>query len=135
MTWERIYTVNSFYDCPRLGVADFDGKPHIFESPFDEEADDYSEDFLLVEIEPALLALVLEDWGIWLRWKAAYLAGEALASHPALPTDRARHDELRGLIGERFTAQVPNATKMRARFRNRNAQSEGEVEWLPLAPA
>lgn len=59
MRWERVYTVNGFWDCPRLGVADYKGRPHIYESEFSEAQDDYSGLYRLSEVEPALLALIL----------------------------------------------------------------------------
>ncbi|HEX4301368.1 MAG TPA: hypothetical protein VHZ78_01150 [Rhizomicrobium sp.] len=134
MTWERVYTVNDYHDCPRFGVADFEGVPHIYESWFDETADDYTREFRLVRIAPDLLALVLEDWQLWLRWRRAYLAGEVPAAqeHPALPADRERRDQLRALIADRFTARTEGAVKMHARFRGKDENRE--VEWLPVPP-
>src|SRR5262245_56291606 len=75
--WDQIYTINKYYDGPELGVADYRGKPHIYERQFDTERDDYSERFLLSPIDPELLSLVLENWEIWLRWDSAYRQGNA----------------------------------------------------------
>ncbi len=33
-SWDRVHTVNDYWDHPRRGVADFQGKPHIYESQF-----------------------------------------------------------------------------------------------------
>jgi hypothetical protein len=55
------------------------GRPHVYETPFNEGKDDY-EDFLVVSpIEPQLLGLVLEDWDIWNRWAEAFDGGQNLA--------------------------------------------------------
>ena len=80
--WDQIYTVHKYRDGPELGVADYLGKPHIYERQFDEERDDYSSQFLLSPIDPDLLSLVLEDWEIWLRWDSAYRQGKT----PTKPT-------------------------------------------------
>jgi hypothetical protein len=34
--WEKVYTVTDFYDGPRLGVADYNGQPHLYESRWDD---------------------------------------------------------------------------------------------------
>jgi len=60
MTWERVFTVNDYYDGPRRGVADFGGKPHIYESQFSDAEDPYTDRFLLMEIEAELFQLALE---------------------------------------------------------------------------
>jgi hypothetical protein len=66
MTWERVYTVSDFWDCPRSGVANYKGKPHFYEAEFSVVEDDYTGRYWLARIEPNLLLLVLEDWEIWL---------------------------------------------------------------------
>jgi len=47
VAWERVYTINDFWDGPRFGVADVSGRPHIYESPFDSGKDNF-EDFFVV---------------------------------------------------------------------------------------
>jgi hypothetical protein len=128
MNWERVYTVNDFYDHPRLGVADFEGKPHIYEAEFSEIQDEYSGLYWLVEIQAELFALVMENWEIWLRWDSAYKQGIAtLESHPALPADRQRHSELTQLIGDQLRARSENALVRQAEFRG------GKVRWIAQA--
>src|SRR5271165_1788256 len=102
MAWERVHTINEFLDKPRLGVADVDGVRHVYQSPFDGALDDYAEYFLVAPIAPDLLDLVLEGWGIWIRWVQAFELGEtSKATHPALPEERERHEEIKRLIGDR----------------------------------
>jgi hypothetical protein len=36
MIWCRVYTVNDYYDGPRPGIADYQGRPHAYESQFNE---------------------------------------------------------------------------------------------------
>jgi hypothetical protein len=59
VAWERVPTVNDFWDGPRRGVAEVSGGPHIYESPFSETKDDFEEFFLVSPIETDLLALVI----------------------------------------------------------------------------
>ncbi|MBK8257717.1 MAG: hypothetical protein IPK82_34240 [Polyangiaceae bacterium] len=87
MNWERAYTINDFYDCPRFGVADLGGVPHIYSCRFNEGADEYDDVYLLSPITQELSALVIEDWSIWLRWEAhgRFKLGAAYHRHrPAL---------------------------------------------------
>ena len=117
MNTSRVLTVNDYYDGPRLGVAEYLGAPHIYESEFDHSADEYPETYFLSPIEPALLALVLEDWDIWLRWDAAYERGEVdIDSHPSLPDERTRHEELKTAIGSRLRSSVNNRISVKATF-------------------
>ena len=69
MGWDRVYTVNDYYDGPRLGIADVDGVPHIYEAEFDYSSDEYGDTYFVSPVDEGLLALVLEDWEIWLRWQ------------------------------------------------------------------
>lgn len=131
VTWERVYTVNSYWDGPRLGVADLSGRPHIYESPFNETNDDYEDFYVVSPIEPDLLRLVLEDWDIWIRWCEAFDRKETSKdTHPALPPDRARHDELKTLIGTRLRPDPATCQKVNAEFRNVRLGWNGlEVQW------
>jgi hypothetical protein len=104
--WQRLLTINEYYDGPIFGIAELDGKPHVYDREWNAEADEYGPRFRLSAIEPDLLALVSEDWEIWLRWDAAFKRGEIdLSSHPALPSERARHEEIKALIGNRLEAK------------------------------
>jgi hypothetical protein len=131
MTWECVYTVSEYYDGPRRGVADFRGRPHVYESQFSDLQDGYTDRFLLTEIDSELFRLALEDWSIWLRWRAAFDLGDvSLDTHPALPEDRERHRELEQLIGSRLRADPSKCTLMGAEFRKDGKAGGGlEVQW------
>ena len=77
MNPDRVLTVNEYYDGPRLGVAELNGVPYIYEAEFDHSTDEYGDTYFLSPIDPELLALVLEDWAIRCRWDAAHKRGEA----------------------------------------------------------
>src|SRR5687768_10856451 len=111
MSWDRVLTINDYYDGPRLGVAEVNGVAHIYEAEFDHSAEEYGNTYFLAPIGEELLALVLEDWGIWLRWHAAHALNEVtLETHPALPTERRRHEVLKLAIGDRLHSD-PKASR------------------------
>lgn len=117
MTFEPVYTVTDFHDGPRRGVASFEGSPHVYESEWDDEGDDYAHTFLVSPISDDDLRLALEDWAIWLRWSAAFNAGTTtIDTHPALPADRERHLELNSLLRQRLVI-ADDAVKVTAIFR------------------
>lgn len=133
MTWDKVLTINNYYDGPRLGVAMVSGVPHIYESEFDHSADEYGDTYFVAPIEGALLAAVLEDWEIWLRWNNAHRLGEVeMNSHPALPSDRPRHAELQQVIAGRLRVDSTTHRRLRAEFRNLEARGDWtgtEVRW------
>ena len=118
MGWERVHTVHDYYDGPVFGVADYDGKPHVYDREWDASADDFGPRYRLAEIEPELLVPVLEDWELWLRWLAAFEAGlTTLETHPRLPADRERHEALKSEIGGRLEAKRNGTMLKKAEFR------------------
>ena len=128
MAWDRVYTINDYYDGPRLGIADVDGVPHIYEAEFDYSSDEYGDAYFVSAIDEGLFALVLEDWEIWLRWDSAFKRGEvSVQSHPALPEDRERHEILKIAIGDRLRVDRAQSRYMKARFGASNGETI--VEW------
>ena len=129
MSWERVHTVNDFYDGPRMGVADFQGTPHIYQAEFSEAEDDYTGRFWLKRIEQDLFSLIMEGWAIWLRWQAAFREGKTtLETHPALPEERKRHRELIEAIGDRFHARPEHSVLKVGHFRCASS-GDLQVEW------
>ena len=99
--YERVYTVVDYYDGPRKGMADYQGRPHLYECIFVEGKDAYTDLFRLSPIDPETFRLAMEDWAIWKRWERAYHAGEAdVNTHPALPHERERHEELERMLAD-----------------------------------
>lgn len=142
-TFERVHTVHDYYDGPRGGFADFGGMPHAYRSIWRDDVDSWdAERFELSPVSAEQMAIVMEDWAIWCRWEEALYAGMADEStHPALPADRARHDELaprveaaleidparrriaRGEFRAEETPHPPGPPTRRARLR---------VRWTPV---
>jgi hypothetical protein len=97
--YELVFTVTDYYDGPRKGIANYQGKPHLYDCIFDAAADDYSESFLLTPLDSELFRLAMEDWEIWQRWESAFHQGKAdKDTHPALPSESSRHVELKQIL-------------------------------------
>jgi len=112
--WETVYTVNDYYDGPRNGIADYHGKAHAYKCEWDDDADGWSESFLLSPISDEQLDAVMEDWLIWRRYQASFRAKNLRPGdkHPALAVDWPRHLELRLRVEDAL--QVDEATAIRA---------------------
>jgi hypothetical protein len=136
MTADRVLTINDYYDGPRLGIAEFGGVPHIYEAEFDHSSDEYGDTYFLSPIGEELLTLVLEDWDIWCRWDFAYESGEVdVSTHPALPSERARHECLVQLIGGRLKTDATKRIYCTGTFftppENRGSWNGTLVRWTP----
>jgi hypothetical protein len=132
MTWERVLTVSDIHDIPRRGVANFRDKPHLYQSQYSDAEDDYTDRFLLMEIESELFQLILEDWAIWLRWRAAFRDGVvSVDSHPALPEERRRHDEIKQIVDSWLSANPAKPILVAGEFRR--VADAWEVQWRDVA--
>ena len=93
--------MSSYYDGPREGVASFAGRPHVYESAWDDYEGGEGTLFRLMPIADEVFQLALDDWRIWLRWEEAfYDQRTTLDEHPALPADRRQHEQLQRALGE-----------------------------------
>jgi hypothetical protein len=135
--FERVYTMTDYYDGPRGGIANYNGQPHIYEYIFSDEGDSYTDIFRLSPVPQDLFTLALEDWQIWLRWEAAFQNGQtSIDTHPALPKDRHRHDELEAILKDRLVIDTSNCLTAHGEFRVRDAPERScrgfralEVKW------
>jgi hypothetical protein len=125
---EPIYAIDLFYDRPIEGIASFEGNPHHFRCEFDGDADEYGDVYCLTPVSAPTLTLVIEKQQIWLRWKSAFRAGRvSLDTHPALPEDRLRYNELHSAIDRAIKdVQIPGL-RARAKF-----LPDGTVEWTKI---
>lgn len=96
--FERVYTELEWYDGPRVGLADINGKPHYFQNhDYDHagEADGYQ----VWPAGEAVVELEREQWAIFARWNERREAGEVgPESHPDHGGIDARYDELKLLL-------------------------------------
>ena len=131
--FEIVHTLTDWYDGPRRGIADYRCQPHIFESEWRDGENLDADTFLLMPIDQETLSLALEDWAIWRRWETAFHQGMAThETHPALPKDRDRHEELERLLSGRLVVDPAQAVRKRAEFRVRNDPSWNGYGWKPL---
>lgn len=139
MSYEKVYTVTDYYDGERAGIADFNGQPHYYECLFDDSIG-YLSTFLLHPIDSETFRLALEDWDIWERWNAAREEGRvSLDTHPALPEDRERHNEISEVLKSRLIVDPEKDIKAEAKFRVVGPGGKGrsiaslEVEWRVIS--
>ena len=132
MSFERVYTMTDFYDGPRRGVANYQGRPHFYDSEWQNDSSADDDAFLLTPISEALLELALEDWEIWRRWEVAFHEGRTdSASHPALPEDRARHTPLQPILAAQLVTAPEQAVRVRGVFRTVDVEPSYRG-WRPL---
>jgi hypothetical protein len=123
---EIVHTVTDYYDGPRSGIADFHGKPHLYSSLWDEAADGWSDTVLLQPVDDETFRLAMEDWAIWCRWERALHNGQTTQeTHPALPEERYRHDQLNAMLSQRLRVDPKLAIRMRGRFETRTPGQPG----------
>lgn len=60
LIYERVYRITAYYDGPREGIADFEGKPHLFRSERDYGANVF---FYLTPLSEELFQLAMRDQG------------------------------------------------------------------------
>ncbi len=134
MTFERVYTMTDYHDGPRRGIASFRGEPHEYSSPFDHWKDDYADLYELRPVDAETLRLALEDWDIWIRWEDAWKASLTdLETHPAVPADRARHDEIAPVLAARLAALPGLPVRARGIFRpTAGHDNAGRGRWMEV---
>jgi hypothetical protein len=116
--FERVFTMTDYWDGPRGGIASFRGEAHAYSSLFDYSKDENDDLYELRPVDEETLRLALEDWEIWLRWDDAFAAGNAMIeTHPALPHDRPRHEEIAPMLASRLAALQGQPIRARGVFR------------------
>jgi hypothetical protein len=124
--FETVYTVDDYYDGPRGGVADFDGRPHYYQSLFfDEPLDSDENRFELSPISADTRDLAIEAFLLWQRWQVASFAGlaPALSDEDAprvLPEDRARYEQLSSALAPQLRIDPAKRLVLRGEFAGRS---------------
>jgi len=115
--YEEVFTVTDYYDGPRKGVANFRGQPHFYDCLFNQANSEYSDLYHLTPLPDRIFELAKEDWAIWKKWEAVFHSGgTTIESHPALPQDRARHEEIRAILDSALTTNVAVCVTQRGSF-------------------
>jgi hypothetical protein len=108
--------MSDYYDGPRTGITTLHGQPHAYQSLWTDQ-DGGVDTFVLQPIDNETFQLALEDWAIWKRWDAAFAAGQTtIETHPALPEDRARHNELKVILSPQLTFDTEKALRAQLRY-------------------
>ena len=129
--FEPVFTLTEWYDGPRKGIACYHGKPHLYESRWSNLETDLEDTFLLMPLTAEIVALALEDWAIWKRWRAAYDRKEVtLETHPALPPERKRHNEVAVILQTELQIQEEMSFCVQGEFKAPETdQYELMVKW------
>jgi len=142
--YEQVFTIADYYDGPRKGVANFQGKPHYYDCVLAERGasdDGYTDNFYLSPIAASALDLVIEDWTIWQQWERPFHEGRVTEeSHPALPAEQKRHQELKSALDLLLQTDFGKAIVRKGEFRVAPGEMsppgiicELEVRWTELA--
>ena len=114
---QAVHTITEYYDGPVRGIADFRGRPHYYERQFDVDTDEWSDLYWLTPIDDETFVLALEAWTIWRRWETAFHQHRTtLGTHPALPEDRLRCDELATLLEQRLVVDQRRGLLAQGKF-------------------
>jgi hypothetical protein len=125
--------MTDFYDGPRRGIADLDGRPHYYESEWDEFAHEYAITFRLSPVAADVFASAIESWRIWLRWETAFHTGQTTQdTHPALPEDRARFLELETVLEANLKIDDANHVRAHGEFKAFPTPEWSGVGFVPL---
>ena len=112
---EHVFVENEWYDGPRAGIANVNGKPHRFVSQWDDLGDDYLGTFLVWPVQSEELSLEQEQWRIFVSWNDQYEAGAAsINTHPGNPGTNSRWDELAGQLAMLRASRPEHAQRARA---------------------
>lgn len=133
---DTVHTITDRYDGPVHGIADYRGRPHYFERQFDDDADEWSDVYWLTPIDDQTFALAMEAWKIWRCWQTAFHQHQTtLATHPALPADRPRSDELASVLNQLLVVDQGRAQAAQGKFEWGNARVAWQlprVRWRPV---
>ncbi|MFA1550529.1 hypothetical protein [Actinomadura chokoriensis] len=125
--FERVHVELDWYDGPRVGVADIDGKPHYFKGHHYERAHE-DDEYLVWPASSAGLEWELEQSAIYIRWNERCQAGlVGPETHPGFGGN-ARYDELDSLLAPHRRA--PDDARRMKREMRFVARDPGEVESL-----
>ncbi|MET9587997.1 hypothetical protein ABZY10_33900 [Streptomyces sp. NPDC006539] len=126
--FERVYVELEWYDGPRAGLADVEGKPHYFQGIDWDEADEVDE-YNVWPSSNTAVELEREQWAIFARWNEGYEAGAVgPETHPGQGGIDARYDELALLLAQ--YRQAPHDPRRLVGERRFDAGTRYRVEGL-----
>jgi hypothetical protein len=131
---EHVLTVEDYYDGPESGYALHNGIPHHFRRDPD-VVDDDTDFWLLSPVSEEVASLARESQAIWLRWRDAYLRGEADgnldSSLPrALPNEKERYCEIEALLKAALEDAASSQFWIQGTFITNPDAPRGWVNWV-----
>lgn len=91
------------------------------------------------QVENKIFNLAIEDWEIWERWQDAKYRGKTdMSTHPALPADRVRHEEIEAILSVKMKIDPDKYIICKARFEIDQKRKKNDyympgpllVEWM-----
>ena len=130
MRWNRVVTIDKYYDGPRQGVAFLDESLAVYECIFSRELNDYLDEYDVSIVDSSLLPLIEERWAIYKRWHHAYRSGQIDTDMSdndtrVLPEDRNRYDELTAILDPKLRIDHESCERYIATF----STDQSEVTW------
>lgn len=138
MTYDRVYTIDEWYDGACTGAATFRGEPHAYRRvALGADAEDAADErFELTPIRPEVLSWMLERDVLYRRWQKAHDSGRIAEtdghSTRILPPDRARAEQLDAWIHEALSPSRRSLVLHGAfEYGTSFGRARARVRWLP----
>ena len=124
---EKVHIELEWYDGPREGIAEVQGKLSRFKSVFSEEMDDYISGFIVFPVSEEVYNLEKEQWLIFVRWNTEYENGQKeVSSHPGIKGNNKRWEEINALLKDVRNNIPTEAKTIEARFVRINQEKRYE---------
>jgi hypothetical protein len=132
--WNIVHTIDDYYDGPRAGATEFEGKAYWYRSVYEDTGSwDPNEDrFELTPISPEALSWDLELDAIFERWDNACKTGSVVwevgdeHSFGALPDEASRYRELKTKL-DSYLAEAKPAFLAHGRFEGTPIRAEWRI--------
>jgi hypothetical protein len=135
MAFEAVYAVAYSSDGPRRGIADYGGRPHLFECQWDDVAGTYCDTYWLMPLDEAVVARACEQLSRWQRWEEVY-ASDWKTSRKALDASEELR-EFQRFAQEHLVIRPGQEIRCGGEFRTASPASEAErleVRWSDCSP-
>ncbi|MFF0478716.1 hypothetical protein [Streptomyces sp. NPDC004284] len=123
----RVIVELEWYDGPRVGLVDIDGKPHYFDG-YGQYLGDEADEYRVWPASPATAELEREQWAIYIDWNERQGAGAAYLGQGGI---NARYDELDALLAQ-YRQAPDDARRLAGELRHTGAGHgvEGTGYWF-----
>jgi len=132
---ESVHTVLVYYDKPLRGIADFEGRPHLFQCEWDKKYDHWGETYSLTPVDQTALDVALRKEAIWERWATAHYKGRTTMKIFPLPEDRPAWDALEKELNDLLEVRARPTMMAEAEWTSDGslfADGPFRVQWKPI---